>query len=575
MTNSILPIPRTVFYDANGNPLSGGKVYQYIPSTTTPKTTWQDSTTGTPNAQPITLDSSGSCLLYGNGSYQLTVQDALGNAIAGYSGLSTDPLSPLTAFEADLASTTDATKGTALVGYKATYTGAVGRTLEAKLGDLVSAKDFGATGDGVTDDTAALQAWLTYLGATAGAGYLPIGVYIVSSGLTVSAAVNIRGAGTGVGPGLANGPGSIIMCKAGFTTGDVLTVTTIYSCCFRDFQIAGPSGGSLSNTSAVPRTTGAGLHLKGTNPGTNECSRIENVAFNGLYIGLQCTLCVDHTVRACYFQCYKQAAYYVDGAGSGVECSAGHVSANKFFGDPTAGTTQVAAIISTGGYTNIFDNVILGSQYGIQIQVSEHALGHIGIKDNNIEEQTVDSVLVNQVDPYTVSSLQITGNEFSNITNTQISNHIHITGATAASIFDMNVSDNDFSSTMLGGTTAAINIQYGTNMTVVDNHFNLNSCYAILMGSNVVKCSVLDNRIQGSSLTGTTGYAVNTNVVIRDLTSRTFTVALLPTPDVGSQLWVTNGHATNLASFALNFTVTAGGSGCVAHYAGAWRTFDA
>jgi hypothetical protein len=46
------------FFDNNGNPLAGGKIYTYVAGTTTPATTYA-SNTGTANANPIVLDSAG------------------------------------------------------------------------------------------------------------------------------------------------------------------------------------------------------------------------------------------------------------------------------------------------------------------------------------------------------------------------------------------------------------------------------------------------------------------------------------------------------------------------------------
>ena len=68
--------------------------------------------------------------------------------------------------------------GASLVGFTQSGTGAVARTVQDKNRESVSVKDFGAVGDGVTDDTAAIQAAIN---SGASRIYAPSSIYSVST----------------------------------------------------------------------------------------------------------------------------------------------------------------------------------------------------------------------------------------------------------------------------------------------------------------------------------------------------------------------------------------------------------
>lgn len=80
--------------------------------------------------------------------------------------------------------------------------GAVQRTVQSKLRDAVSVKDFGAVGDGVADDTAAIQAAINYCTSLSNRKqtlYFPANnagaYYKITSTLTISGRLNIVGDG--------------------------------------------------------------------------------------------------------------------------------------------------------------------------------------------------------------------------------------------------------------------------------------------------------------------------------------------------------------------------------------------
>jgi hypothetical protein len=139
--------PKLQFLDANGAPLVGGKLYTYAAGTTTPQVTYTDYGGGTANANPVILDSRGEASVWLNTPlYKMALYSATDvliwtvDNIGGFATL------------AQLA----ASGGSNLIGFLQAGTGAVATTVQAKLRESVSVKDFGAVGDGVTDDFAAI-----------------------------------------------------------------------------------------------------------------------------------------------------------------------------------------------------------------------------------------------------------------------------------------------------------------------------------------------------------------------------------------------------------------------------------
>jgi len=92
--------------------------------------------------------------------------------------------------------------------------GAVQRTVDSKLKDVVSVKDFGAVGDG-TNQTAAIQAAVNAAGASGRTLFFPPGNYLVASSISIASHVSIVGASNG---GTA---ATFINCESAVTMFDV------------------------------------------------------------------------------------------------------------------------------------------------------------------------------------------------------------------------------------------------------------------------------------------------------------------------------------------------------------------
>jgi hypothetical protein len=149
--------------------------------------------------------------LYVDSDYSLLVQNKNGSTV--YSALTaTERLSGVVV-------EVDATD----VAFIQAGTGAVTRTAQAKMRDVVSVKDFGAVGDGVADDTAAIQAAINSGAKTI---LLPTGTYLVSSSIRLKTGQTITGDGRNATV-INWRPTSDIVCIRNFTGAIYTTVLNL------------------------------------------------------------------------------------------------------------------------------------------------------------------------------------------------------------------------------------------------------------------------------------------------------------------------------------------------------------
>jgi len=76
MSATLTPTPVQQFFDANGIPLVGGKLYSYAAGTSTPQDTYTDASGTITNTNPVILNARGECQVWLNGIYKLVLKDS-------------------------------------------------------------------------------------------------------------------------------------------------------------------------------------------------------------------------------------------------------------------------------------------------------------------------------------------------------------------------------------------------------------------------------------------------------------------------------------------------------------------
>jgi hypothetical protein len=219
------------FLDNSGNVLTGGKLFTYLAGTTTPQATYTSAAGNVFHTNPIIFDASGrlpsggELWLLGNIDYKFVLKNANDVLIGTYDNIPSIPqyIAPSDASDISYEQGNTVTAGAFIIGntYKiatlgntnftsigaaenligvifvatgvgsGTGTAYNSQTVETKLQQTVSLKDFGAVGNGIADDTVTIQNAIT---ACYGKElFINPGTYKITSTVNITAGITIRG----------------------------------------------------------------------------------------------------------------------------------------------------------------------------------------------------------------------------------------------------------------------------------------------------------------------------------------------------------------------------------------------
>ena len=168
------------FFTNSGVPLAGGLLFTYAAGTSTPQTSYTSSIGNIAHTNPIILNSAGrvpggEIWITNDISYKFVLKDSNNVLIATYDNI--DGINSINAFE---------------ISYTPPFNNSVTTTVGNKLAQTVSVMDFGATGNGITDDTAAIQ---FALNSGSNAIFFPNGTYVITSSIYPKANQQLIGVG--------------------------------------------------------------------------------------------------------------------------------------------------------------------------------------------------------------------------------------------------------------------------------------------------------------------------------------------------------------------------------------------
>jgi parallel beta-helix repeat protein len=503
------------FFTNAGVPLAGGLIYSYGAGGTTPLATYTTSAGNIQHSNPIQLDAAGR--VPGGGEIWLT-SDLAYKFIIKDSALATIQTLDNVGGSVDGASLA-ASSGSSLVGFIQAGAGAVARTAQSKMRDIVHVKDFGAVGNGVADDTAAIQsacsaAKTVIFGSSADS-------YKISAAITIASGATL----------LINGA--------------TITQTTDQTPIF-----------NASNTDNVTVTGGRFV-------GKSEASY--NNTPSSQAICIKADSCTDLLVTQNRFENFWYSPLMVTTGGNRIEFSSNTVKgpgaavlgANINYRNTTGVTiigdnlrianneiyeTAQGIIVGQGSSNIVIDgNLIhdLINEHGIyadtgmrRLTISNNVIRTTGTNGSGLKVQCYDSFGVQP------QCIVISGNAISNtgadailIDNTTASPSLLTVGVTISS------------NTIQNAGAYGISVKDSQDVVVVGNEISVAGSSGIAW-ANINSILISDNYVRGSALTGMRDLDVSANVIIKNNVVRNCATANTGSDEYG--ILIGSGGASHL-----------------------------
>jgi hypothetical protein len=345
------------------------------------------------------------------------------------------------------------------VSFTASGTGAVSTSVRSKLRETISVKDFGAVGDGVADDTAAVQ-----LAANAASGkclYFPPGSYKLVNGIDV----------TGDNTDIRGDSATIVYPQT----------TATYNHCIRLFGNSCKISGLRikSPTGLVRDDTGFGISVGSVGTHTDnviiENCIIDGIASAGIWFSNVSNVKVSKNI---IINCLADGVHFADGC---FDISATDNVLRENGDDNIAIVNDTVGSPYVGRFT-ISNNNIEGGTAN-----SGHGIALIGAVDGVVSGNVITSTVAAGVgtyawgDTYKTGQLLISGNKITNcgVGGTTFGGcGISLQQSNNVSIIGNHITNLAYSSTK---TCGGINAASSTRLVISSNTFDDNACDQVIV----------------------------------------------------------------------------------------------